>query len=181
MQAAMMQASLILITHEHLDHIGGLAVHPDLQALLARTKLTREQIAEPERIRLGRVLADYVPLEYEKYRAIAPGVVLIKAPGHTPGSQMVYVRCADGAEFLFIGDVAWQSRNIEMQRERARLVTWLWLEEDRDAVLAELVALKRLSDAQPAVHIIPGHDGARVGALLRAGALRKPFDVTVEH
>jgi len=32
--------------------------------------------------------------------------------------RMVHVKTADGSEFLFIGDVAWHFRNIEMQRER---------------------------------------------------------------
>src|SRR5579864_1998893 len=47
MQAAMAQSSLILVTHEHEDHIGGLTTHPNLAALLAATKLTRQQIAAP--------------------------------------------------------------------------------------------------------------------------------------
>src|SRR5271168_3272803 len=46
-QAAMAQSSLILLTHEHVDHIGGLTTHPNLATLLAATKLTREQFANP--------------------------------------------------------------------------------------------------------------------------------------
>jgi glyoxylase-like metal-dependent hydrolase (beta-lactamase superfamily II) len=33
----------------------------------------------------------FKPLDYTGYSAVAPGVVLIKAPGHTPGSQIIYV------------------------------------------------------------------------------------------
>jgi glyoxylase-like metal-dependent hydrolase (beta-lactamase superfamily II) len=33
----------------------------------------------------------------------APGVVLIKAAGHTPGSQMVHVRLASGKEVMLVG------------------------------------------------------------------------------
>ena len=29
------------------------------------------------------------PLDYVRYFAPAPGIVLIKSPGHTPGSQMI--------------------------------------------------------------------------------------------
>jgi glyoxylase-like metal-dependent hydrolase (beta-lactamase superfamily II) len=178
-QAAMSTAAQIVITHEHMDHIGGLIAHSDLKAVLPKARLTREQLAEPERSLPAKfpehALDGYQPLVYDQYQAIAPGVVLIKAPGHTPGSQMVYVQTASGAELLLIGDVAWHSRNIELQRERARLMTMLFLKEDRRAVFGELAALKRLHETQPAIHIVPGHDGPVIDSLVAAGILQRGF------
>jgi glyoxylase-like metal-dependent hydrolase (beta-lactamase superfamily II) len=179
MQAAMTQASLIVITHEHLDHIGGLTAHPALPALLHAVRLNREQASHPEVMMPAKfpehALDGYKPLEYEKYLAIAPGVVLIRAAGHTPGSQMVYIVTAEGKEYLLIGDVAWHFRNIETQRERARLVTWLILNEDRAAVFGELAALARLHQAEPGIRIVPGHDGAIVNALIADGSFKAKF------
>jgi len=178
-QAAMSTAAQIVITHEHMDHIGGLIAHGDLKAVLPKARLTREQLAEPERSLPAKfpehALDGYQPLVYDQYQAIAPGVVLIKAPGHTPGSQMVYVQTASGTELLLIGDVAWHSRNIELQRERARLMTMLFLKEDRRAVFGELAALKRLHETQPAIHIVPGHDGPVIDSLVAAGILKRGF------
>ena len=178
-EAAMSTAAQIVITHEHMDHIGGLTAHSDLKAVLPGTRLTREQLSEPERSLPAKfpehALDGYQPLVYDQYQAIAPGVVLIKAPGHTPGSQIVYVETASGAELLLIGDVAWHFRNIELQRERARLMTMLFIKEDRKAVFGELVALKRLHEAQPAIHIVPGHDGPVVDSLVAAGVLKRGF------
>jgi glyoxylase-like metal-dependent hydrolase (beta-lactamase superfamily II) len=179
MQAAIAKAAQIVITHEHMDHIGGLTAHADLAAVLPKTHLTPEQLSHPELSLPAKfpehALDGYQPLVYEQYHAIAPGIVLIRAPGHTPGSQMVYVQTANGTELLFIGDVAWHFRNIELQRERARLMTWLFLKEDRTAVFGELAALKRLHDTQPAVHIVPGHDGQVIAGLVAAGILKPGF------
>ena len=178
-EAAMSTAAQIVITHEHMDHIGGLTAHSDLKAVLPGTRLTREQLSEPERSLPAKfpehALDGYQPLVYDQYQAIAPGVVLIKAPGHTPGSQIVYVQTASGAELLLIGDVAWHFRNIELQRERARLMTMLFLKEDRRAVFGELAALKRLHETQPAIHIVPGHDGPVIDSLVAAGILKRGF------
>jgi glyoxylase-like metal-dependent hydrolase (beta-lactamase superfamily II) len=179
MQSAMTHASQIVITHEHLDHIGGLTEHPDIAGLKQALRLSREQISHPELMLPAKfsehALDGYVPVDYEKYQAIAPGLVLIKAPGHTPGSQMVYVTTADGAELLLIGDVAWHFRNINVQRERARLVTWLISKEDRGAVFGELAALAQLHQAQPGIHIVPGHDADIIDALVTQGVLKAKF------
>jgi glyoxylase-like metal-dependent hydrolase (beta-lactamase superfamily II) len=179
MQAAMAQASLILLTHEHVDHIGGLASLPNLAAVLAATKLTREQIANPTAMLPARfpdhALDGYVPLEYRKYETVAPGMVLIKSPGHTPGSQMVFVQTADGAEFLFIGDVAWHFRNIEVQRERPRFATQIMIKEDRAAVFGQLGALHTLHEAEPRINIVPGHDGVAIERLIDARLMRPRF------
>jgi glyoxylase-like metal-dependent hydrolase (beta-lactamase superfamily II) len=180
MQAAMSHAAQIVVTHEHMDHIGGLAAHPDLGSVMPISMLTREQIADPSRSLPAEFAPNafdgYEPLEYATYKALAPGVVLIKAAGHTPGSQMVYVRKADGIEVLLIGDVAWHWRNIEILRERARLVTWLFLKEDRKAVFGQLAALRALHAAEPNIMIVPGHDGERIAALVGAGVLQPRFE-----
>lgn len=179
MQAAMERASSIVITHEHMDHIGGIAASRDLPKLLTTTRLTREQIADASRSAPAEfptgAFDGYQPLEYERAHAAAPGVVLIKAAGHTPGSQMVYVQTATGAEYLFLGDVVWHMRNIDLQRERARLVTWLFLKEDREAVFGQMAALKRLRETEPSLHIVPGHDGGIVDGLIERGALKVGF------
>lgn len=177
--SAMNKAALILITHEHWDHAAGLFAQPNLEQLLPHAKLNAEQVEHADRL-LPSVFPEafrqaYKPVSFEKYLAVAPGVVLIRAAGHTPGSQIIYAKRADGREYLFIGDVAWHKRNIDLMRERARLVTWWFLREDRDAVLLQLAELNRLQRAEPDMLIMPGHDPAVLANAIEAGHLSEEF------
>jgi glyoxylase-like metal-dependent hydrolase (beta-lactamase superfamily II) len=182
--AALSTAQQIIVTHEHPDHAGGLLAQPNLKDLMGKARLTQVQVAELKKairedpmakLNVPPAIFDgYQAIDDQCYQAIAPSVVLIKAPGYTPGGQMVYVKRSDGEEILFLGDVAWQMRNIEEIRERARLVTWL-AGEDRDAVMGELVELKRLHAAEPNLNIMPGHDPAALARFLEAGLLTKGF------
>ena len=181
---ALATAQLIIVTHEHADHAGGLLAQPNLKDLMGKARLTQVQVTELKKaIRESQiykpnvsptVFDGYEGIDDEPYHAIAPGVVVIKAPGHNPGSQMIYVKRADGQEILFLGDVAWQMRNIEEVRERPRFATWL-AAEDREAVMGEFVELHRLHTAEPNLNMMPGHDSAELMRFFKAGLLTRGF------
>lgn len=176
---AMDRSDAIVVTHEHSDHLGGLLAHPRLASVLRKALLSPEQAVDsnytkpltwPPRVRTG-----YRPLRYEGLHAIAPGVVLIRSPGHTPGSQMIYVRRADGHEYLFTGDVASLLDNVRLQRIRSRLVTDFITHERREAVMLQTQALKRLADRAPSLTLVPGHDAETVRRLVGLGLLTPQF------
>ena len=115
------------------------------------------------------------PLAYDHYHALAPGVVLVKAPGHTPGSQLVYVALANGRRLLFVGDVAWHMDQIRELWYRPRLVTDVFLGEDRDAVMGELRKLRDVGAANPMLQIVVSHDVDQRAELLAQGVLGERF------
>ncbi len=178
-QRALAGARTIVITHEHLDHLIGIARFAEPEKLVGRLLLTREQLANTRELdAIGfpdSLRAALTPLDYARYVAVAPGVVLVKAPGHTPGSQMVFAQLADGSELLFLGDVAWHMDQIRELWYRPRLVTDFFLGEDRDAVLAQFRTLHDLA-ARERVQLVVSHDVDQRKELIAAGKLGAHFE-----
>lgn len=172
---AMRKAERILVTHEHFDHLAGVGRYQPPEGLAGRLQLTVPQLANKDAISQAKLPDEMVrslePLAYDRTKAIAPGVVLLAAPGHTPGSQIVYVRTKSGRELLLIGDVAWHEDQIVELHYRPRLVTDFFLGEDRHAVLAQLRTLHDLMQNHPEVAIVVSHDRDQRARWLASGAL----------
>ncbi len=114
------------------------------------------------------------PLDFDHYYSLAPGVVLIKAPGHTVGSQIVYVRLADNSEYLLIGDVAWDMEQVTIPKCRPRLAE-LAMRENGDQVTSELRTLHHLAASNLDVHIVVSHDIKQLADYEAAGKIGKGF------
>ena len=89
--AALRRARLIVFTHEHVDHLGGLLRLSDWRAVIAHALITQEQTPTGTVARTlpwpkGAAAAIH-PFRYTGMVAIAPGVVLIRTPGHTPAHK----------------------------------------------------------------------------------------------
>jgi glyoxylase-like metal-dependent hydrolase (beta-lactamase superfamily II) len=178
---AMTRARGVMITHEHLDHVMAIARHTDPAAIAPRLQLTRAQLdGLPEHAPGGRLapeIAAAAAVDFATPTRVAPGVVAQAAPGHSPGTIVIYVRGA-AREYLFIGDIAWVMDSIAHVRGRPRLVTWIvpGVDPDRKAVLRQLRALHDLAAANPDLVIVPAHDDAYLrNELVAGGALREGF------
>jgi glyoxylase-like metal-dependent hydrolase (beta-lactamase superfamily II) len=124
------QVDLVIISHAHLDHIGGLTVAADGERIPVFTRARHyfgqaewdfwtsgdglaqvpEELADAARTHLPSLhqagLVELVSKETE----VLPGVRLLPAPGHTPGHTVVALTSAhDGA--LYLGDAVLDEAN----------------------------------------------------------------------
>ena len=124
------QIDMVVLSHAHADHIGGLLdsagqpAFPNARLVIARTEFEfwrnsgiREQLGTGSvygSAMLESVIRDW----FEKYllpfedqlelvdsdAEVAPGVRLVAAPGHTPGHSAVRIQSTDGPDVLFTAD-----------------------------------------------------------------------------
>jgi glyoxylase-like metal-dependent hydrolase (beta-lactamase superfamily II) len=176
LQTAMRQSQTILLTHEHLDHIAGLANSPYRAELLPKVLLTRQQIGglTPDTGLTPELLARFTPLDYDQYYLVAPGLVLVKAAGHSPGSQMAYLRLQNGNEFLLVGDVVWNMQSLTRLTGRPLFIS-LMLQEDRSATQNQLRTLYNVSQSEP-VHLLISHDYEQIDSYIQQGLVGGSFE-----
>lgn len=178
-QIMLRDARLVLLTHEHHDHVAGLLSSPYFSNIKQHTLFTPMQVAtlrdRPNRARIridSATAAALRTVDCELLKAVAPGVVILKAPGHTPGSQIIYVALQNGGEMILAGDVAWHMDGVRTGRQKPA-ATSNALGEDRPAIAAQLAWLKSAVDQ--GVPVLLSHDVAAVNQLAAGGTVAHGF------
>jgi glyoxylase-like metal-dependent hydrolase (beta-lactamase superfamily II) len=174
LKRALDAARMIVLTHYHADHAGGVLTADNFDALARKTVATAETLSlmmnNPHRphLKLAEKRAEqFICISYGRYYPVAPGLVLIKAPGHSPDMQMVYIRLQSGREYLHSIDAAWNMDNIRHVKGKAAP----WVKEDVPAVMAQLRFLNELSQREQQLHILVTHDGELLDRMIGSGAV----------
>ena len=164
------QVDRIIITHAHYDHLGGATqLAAPIYVASAEAKWMAEQAANPTITPPSLVTAveprlkilaydsgPYLGFDQSKDYYGDGTIVVVPLPGHTPGSQGVFLRLGDRRVFL-IGDASDVLEAAERGLPKSGPIR---ANTDFQPELADLTA-KRVSSfhrAHPEIALVPAHD-----------------------
>lgn len=158
----------IVLTHAHWDHVSGIADMRDVSIMVSQEEAAFIESDDPAAalIHSFEGLA-ITPLNYREgpylgfersFDVFGDGsVIMVPAPGHTPGSTITFIHTEDGKHYALIGDLVWQKEGIDLPAERP-LISRLLVDHDAAAVRSQIVHLHRLQKLWPELVIVPAHD-----------------------
>jgi glyoxylase-like metal-dependent hydrolase (beta-lactamase superfamily II) len=84
-------------------------------------------------------------------------IVVVPAPGHTPGSIIVFVNLPNAKRYAFLGDLVWQTEGVT-QREEKPWPTRLLVDFDAQGVRESLLRVVALHERYPEIVLVRAHD-----------------------
>lgn len=158
----------IVLTHAHWDHVSGIEDFPGVPVWVPQAErdfIASGHIAAALATRFGELpyrvydFADGPYLGFDASHDVFKdgSVVLVPAPGHTPGSVIAFVTPPGDRRYAFVGDLVWQREGIEIPAERPWLSRRL-VDVDAERVRAWIVRMHGLSKAVPGLVVVPAHD-----------------------
>jgi glyoxylase-like metal-dependent hydrolase (beta-lactamase superfamily II) len=157
----------ILLTHAHWDHVSGLPDFPEVPVWV--TPQERDFITKADRFQFCRL---FNGIRYEEYGfeggpylgfprshdVYGDGsIVIVPAPGHTPGSVITFVTLHGGTRYAFVGDLVWQLEGITLREERPWIVRRR-ADSDARGTRENLLRMIALKERLPELIIVPVHD-----------------------
>jgi glyoxylase-like metal-dependent hydrolase (beta-lactamase superfamily II) len=157
----------ILLTHSHWDHVSGL---PDFRGV--PVWVTREEhkfISEGGKGQFGK---PFTGIRYEEYGFEAGpyfgfpsshdvygdgSIVVVPAPGHTPGGVIIFVVLNDGTRYAFVGDLVWQLEGITRREERPWISRKL-ADSDAEGNRQNLLRMIAVKERLPELIVVPAHE-----------------------
>ncbi len=178
----------VLLTHAHWDHASGL---PELAGTpVWVTAAERRFVADGGWITAvardtGAHFEEY-GFEGGPYLGFATShdvygdgsIVVVPAPGHTPGSVIVFVTLPTGKRYAFVGDLVWQREGITEREEKPWLQRTL-ADRDPAGVRALILHVAAILARFPEIVVVPAHDARAFAELPIFGTNRERSEATL--
>ena len=161
------QLRYILLTHAHWDHVSGVSDFPGVPVLVTAAEhhfIDEGGWATADARRMNAVFQEYTfndgpYLGFTQSRDLYGdgSIVIVPAPGHTPGSVVVFVTLPPNARYAFVGDLVWQREGL-LEREQRPWFEARTLSEDSTLLQQSLLRMSAIATRYPQITIVPSHD-----------------------
>jgi N-acyl homoserine lactone hydrolase len=165
----------IVPTHVHWDHVSGIPDFPGVPVWLnpsERAFVAAGHDASALMRSFGQVPIQPYAFDHGPYLGFPAShdvwgdgaLVLVPAPGHTPGSIIAFVALPSGRRFAFVGDLVWQAEGLTLPAERP-WVTRRMVDHDAAAVRRGISHVAALRARFPELTWVPAHDARSMSEL----------------
>jgi len=170
---------IVILTHLHWDHVGGVTQFPNAQFIASQEELRFALSPFPpfyngyEALQIGMTpmflkIMDRMRTIEMKEKEIVEGVRVIPLPGHSPGSIGVVVETPEGP-FVIAGDTVCKYGNLEGAPDQHLPYLMTGIFTDMGAVWRSFETIDEIVGGEYS-RVIPGHD-PRVFDKTRQGRL----------
>lgn len=159
----------ILLTHAHWDHVSGVPDFPGVPVWITVEEhrfienggwitATARSCTDAKWEEYGFEGGPYLgfPASHDVYGD--GSMVVVPAPGHTPGSVIVFLQLPSGKRYALVGDLAWQQEGI-LEREERPWITRILADLDVARTRQSLLRMAAVVARFPEVTVVPAHDG----------------------
>lgn len=158
----------VFISHSHWDHISGLEDFPGVEVRMppAEVEFIRahkmpgliDQMIDKLKVKTF----DFTSGPYENFDRSLDlfgdgSIVFVPLPGHTDGSNGMFVNLRSGKRFFFIGDLTWALEGCQLPAERPWLARKL-VDYDEAEVRRSVVKVYQVMKRYPDLIVVPAHD-----------------------
>ena len=158
----------VVLTHAHWDHVSGLQDLPGVPVWVSQDELNFINSGNS----MTTLIRSFGKLNYKMY--VFPdgpylgfpssydiwgdgSVVLVPAPGHTPGSIIAFITLPEGKRYALLGDLVWQTEGIALPAEKPWMSRRM-VNLDPQGVRDLIVHMHQIQAAMPDLVMVPAHD-----------------------
>jgi glyoxylase-like metal-dependent hydrolase (beta-lactamase superfamily II) len=156
------QLDYVVLSHLHFDHAGNVKMFAKTGAKLVCNAAEKEFAFGFEGLFTGAHLkTDYEGLDFETVSGdteFLPGVTLIEAPGHTPGTMAMQLDLPDSGSMIFTSDAVYMGDSYGPPATPAAIVN------DLSAWYASVEKIRGIAERDQA-QVVFGHDAEQLRKL----------------